>query len=283
MSTFKLKPEKTRYIAEIKTLDETHRKVINEFQKRQNNLPKRKQKLMQLLDNLRTLETKDASLYTNKDIQEKSRLKTEIMSLREEIYDIENNISEIEYYSKTDDLLVDYYSIIEQEADAYNEDENIEEKKRKTAPLEEDKLDMLSKLNKDSKRIKKVSKRRKKKGVIDTENKILTYFNNLNNTEKTDENKEIKKKKNERAKLLDEYMMLIDNDYASEKKKGISIIKNCAGCGFEKTLVQAEGICVCKFCGEVEMIIIEPEKQNYKDSNTPDKPGYPYKRSLGPM
>ena len=69
--------------------------------------------------------------------------------------------------------------------------------------------------------------------------------------------------------------MLVNNEPASHYRR--SRINKCLNCNIEKTLIHSEGIYVCKKCFEVESIIIDSEKPNYKDP-TPEKSGYPYKR-----
>ena len=60
-------------------------------------------------------------------------------------------------------------------------------------------------------------------------------------------------------------------------KHSLLLNNKCLNCNIEKTLIHSEGIYVCKKCFEVESIIIDSEKPNYKDP-TPEKSGYPYKR-----
>ncbi|CAH6421627.1 Poxvirus Late Transcription Factor VLTF3 like [uncultured virus] len=297
MSTFKLKPEKTRFLTQIKTLDETHKMIVTEFQNRKTNLPKKKKKLENFINQLSNLESQDPSSYSNEDIQLKSKLKSDIKYLKNEIYDIENSISELEYYSKTNDLLMDYYEILEQENESLYEAFPELSKAKKDEKISEtfDKLDLLNKINKEDKKYKKISKRRKKKDNINKNNSILNYFNQQQVSNETTEdcdpedsctesskvsNSCSDRSKNDRAELLDQYMMLIDNQYVCEKRRNINIIKICNDCGNDKTLVQSEGIFVCQNCGEVEMIIIESERPSYKDSSAPEKPGYPYRTNV---
>ena len=278
MSVFKLKPEKFKSDTEIKTLDETHKKIVNEFKKRKELLPRKKAKLTRLEKKLDLLNKKTGSEYTNDDIKLKSKIKSEIKELSEEIYDIENNVSEMEYYSKTNDLLMDYYDIIEDQEDyLYEEHPELSKKKEKEDDVENDALDRLNILNKKrNKGVRKVNKRRKKKVVPNNSNNILSYFNGQD-SDVTEDNSD-KDNNKDRAYLLDQYRMLIDNEYVSEKSRNIDPIRKCSNCDREKTLIQTEGLYVCIKCGEAEMIIIEAEKPNYKDSCVPEKPGYPYKR-----
>lgn len=275
MSSFKLKPEKTRHAVDIKTLDETHTKVVEEFKKKRQSLPKKKDQLNKLKDQLKELELKPKSEYTNKEIKLRSKLKTDIHNLEDEIYDIENNVSEIEYYSKTDDLLMDYYNLIDHgDNELYEENPELSEIKDDSEKKDDvfEKLDRLNKLKKKKRKKKKVTKRRKRKFTSENSNSITNYFGLEHLDEKKDENEK------SRAKLFEQYRIITDNEYHSEKLKNNRQLKKCPECDREKTLNHSEGIYVCEECGIFEMAIIESEKPNYKDSTVPEKPGYPYKR-----
>ncbi len=283
MSMIKLKPEKKRYVAEIKTLDETHRKIASQFNYRKLTLPKKKARLEQCKKQLHDIENKDACNYTSDDIKKRAKLKDFIKDLDEEVHDIENNISEIEYYSKTDELLKDYYSLLDDEDKLfYNENPELSEVKSVSLEQSMDSLDIINNLNKSTRKAKRVT-RRKKKGIVDTSNSIITYFTKEQEqsqaqTQDTEEDGSRTKPKSDvmcdRAQILDQYMILIDNNYASDKRKGFNLIKVCGDCGSDKTVVQSEGICVCQNCGEAEMMIIEAERPSYKENSTPEKPGY---------
>lgn len=275
MSTFKLKPQKTRYVTEIQTLDEMHRKIMDDFKKKNTSLPKKKKRIEYVKNKLKELESKNKDQFTSEDIKSRSSLKSEIEKLEDEIYDIENNISEIEYYSKTDDLLMEYYDILENEKE-YFYDQHPELHEEKIDEEEQlDKLDILNMMKNKNRKTKKTTRRRKKRVEFEPENSILNLLGVPQTT--SSEDTEGESKKVNRAELLDQYKTLVDNEYGYRKIYN-SPIKDCTLCGEPKTLIQSEGIYVCQCCGEVEMIIIEAEKPSYKDSSTPDKPGYPYKR-----
>lgn len=316
MATFKIKHEKHKHLIEINTLDETHKKFMMTFQNRKTTLPRKKKKLDLLRLQLTKLEKTNASSYTIEDIKKRSLLKTEIKELEDEIYDIENDLSEIDYYSRTEDIIMDYYEIIDNDDhNLYNDNPELcEEKLEENNDNEPDKLDILNMMNKIKKKPKKITKRRKKKIVSSKQVNILDFFNGnitipINNdytemtetdmdtenfcyyeTESSDKiisdqnnnhdeisNKQLNEQKN-KAELLDQYMMLIDSEYICDKKRMLGQIRKCLDCGIEKTLIHAEGIFVCQSCGEAEPIIIDSEKPNYKEAATDTKPGYPYKR-----
>ena len=56
MSTFKLKPEKARYVSDFQTVDGTHQKLYSGFKSNEASLPKKKNKLKQLESKLKKLE-----------------------------------------------------------------------------------------------------------------------------------------------------------------------------------------------------------------------------------
>ena len=286
MSAFKTKPEKIRQAVDVRTMDESHRKAMLEFQKRRESLPNKRLKLQKLTERVQKIEQKDKSEYTTNDIRERSTIKNDIQLLQDEIYDIENNISEIEYYSKIDDLLMDYYEIIENEdnmlcVDSPETDEVMTEQtttehietETNPEPHEYSALDALNQMKKKTRKTKKVTKRRKRRVEIDKSNSIATYFG----IDVGDEDKEQNGNKS-RAEIYELYKTITDNEYHSEKIRNNRELKRCLDCNTEKTINQSEGIMVCENCGSVEMVISESEKSSYKDNTIPDKPGYPYKR-----
>ena len=320
MATFKTKHEKTKHLVQINTLDETHKKIMSSFKNRKITLPKKKRKLQLLRNQLEKIEKTHASFYTTNDIKKRSDLKTDIQLLESDIYDIENDLSEIDYYSRTEDIIMDYYEIIDNDdfflytdnpelSEAKPDKNNNNNKQNKM-----DKLDVLNMRNQTKRKPKKITKRRKKKMASSKQVNILDFFNgNINNETPTEEftdvteteldfesdcnyldnnnnnntqannnndndnGEDVVRIKN-KAELLDQYMMLIDSEYMCEKKRTGAKIRKCPNCNLEKTLIHAEGIFVCQNCGEVEPVIIDSEKPNYKEASTDTKPGYPYKR-----
>jgi hypothetical protein len=272
----KIKPEKIRHFEEIKTLDESHRKIEEKFRRRRNMLPKKKEKLKKLEKKLEKIENKDKSEYEIKDIRDRSNIRTQISELKREIFDIENNISEIEYYSQTNDLLMDYYDLLEYgDEKLYENNPQLSEAK---VSSESDfnnynQLDRIIQMKTKKRRRKKTTSRRKRKDIKKKINPITSYWkistNNKNIHDKNAKNK---------AELFEQYKIITDNEYHSEKIRKKRELKKCPFCDKEKTINQSEGISVCENCGIFDMIIIESEKPNYKDSSMPEKPGYPYKR-----
>jgi hypothetical protein len=338
MTDYRLKPDKIKYLTTIKTLDETHRHFASEFEQKRHLLPEKKRELKNYQKDLKNLENKNKSDYTAKDICLKARLKENIKRVNDDIYDIENNVSEIDYYSKTGNILVEYYNIIENKDESDNsitsdnlelnteteinqlsefqemseietEADDITESANFTSTNTEtinqfDTVDLLRELNLKSQQKRKIKKptrkRLRKVEQIKPTKNILSFFgkdeeqpNQVKSKSKSDtkndsDNDDGHIEKNmvevvaNRASLFDEFMMMIDKAYTSSKVKNtaIKICNNCHimhGINVEKTLIQSEGLYVCKNCGEAENIIIESEIPNHKESST-EKPKYPYKR-----
>jgi Asp-tRNA(Asn)/Glu-tRNA(Gln) amidotransferase C subunit len=267
---------------------------MNDFEKKRNSLPKKKKKLENLQAQLNKFE-KDSNLndYTTEDIKKRADLKTEITNLKEEIYDIEHDVSELDYYYKTEDIIMDYYGIIEMgDNELYEQHPELGEIKNTSKDKEIDMLEKLTLMNLDKKKKVRVTKKRKRTNPTKS-NSIMDFMGNLNevdleNTE-TVNCSETETETNfgniieddsklSKAKLLDQYMTLIDSNYSYEKSKEY-VIKKCTICNIEKTLIQSEGIYVCQKCGDAEMVIIDAEKPNYKDAVSDSKPSYPYKKS----
>lgn len=344
MSTFKIKHDKTKHMVQINTLDETHKKFMNSFQNRRFLLPKKKKKIELLKNELDMLERMDASQYSTSDIKKRSELKTEICNLEEEIYDIENDVSELDYYFKTEDIIMDYYQISDiDDCTLYDDNpelcnKNVNDNLGNADPssVQINKLDQLNKLNKNKSKPKKISKRRNKRTPCNNQSNILDFFSNNEEVETsrrktsteteqetqqhdiqpghfqknspaefqhetdiadidyTDSDMEIYDDTDKmvnidviidvlpvknKAELLDQYMMIIDSEYMCDKKKGSDKIRKCPHCNIEKILMHTDGMYVCQKCGEVEIVIVDSEKPNYKEAVTSDtKPGYPYKR-----
>jgi len=274
MATFNLKPDKIRYNSTITTLDVSHKKKVCFFNKRKKNLNNKKLELKKYKKKIEKIDKINPEILTEEKIKEKYKLKEKINLLEEEIYDIENNISEIKYYSTIDDILLEYYDLVENKNENINNIESsFEKKKKKKEKKKLDELDKLNLINKTKNKKKKKTKR-KNNSIIQTEENIINFFKTEKKTKINKEEKKEKKQHN-RASLYNSYKILIfdepDNYLLNSR------IKKCKKCKVEKTLIHSEGIYVCKICGEVENIIIDSEKPNYKDP-TPEKSGYPYKR-----
>lgn len=276
MSTFKLKPPKIRDSVNMETLDKLHKDVVNDFKEKKQNLPLMKKKLCSLQQKYNLLESKQSKNYTTNDIKEKSKLRNKIDDLKDEIIDIEAGVSELEYYSKTDDILMDYYDKL------YNGDDNDQNNKNQN---DNDQID--NKINTNDTNImtvftneiiKKKNKQNetnnKKKKIASGKMDIRSFFIKCDKIQNNN-NMSIKSDESSRAKHLENYKLIMG--IKSNNKHTNNIIKYCDTCNNEKVLFPLEGTYVCELCGEIEPLMTDCEKQNYKENMT-EKIGYPYKR-----
>lgn len=275
MSTFRYKPNKIVYLTSINTLDTAHRKHVSKFKKRREQLEELKKELEECSNKLESYKNDNINNENNvSSIKTKSELKSRIKQLNQDIYDIENNVSELEYYSNTNDILLEYYKNDnnEKKNDSDN-DTNIENER---VPKINSKLEKLNLLSQKKRKHKKVTKKRVRKNEITNTKNIIDFFNNdtENNEESSNSKKKIVEVVSNKASLFDSYMCIVDKIYINSNKNNIRI---CDECNVEKTLIQSNGYFVCRECGEVEYTIIESEVPSHKDSIN-EKPKYPYKR-----
>lgn len=236
------------------TLDEIHKNYMDKFKKNKENLENLKDKLNKKKVKLYKLEKKNPKKYTEKDIKDKADLKTIISYIEKDIYNIENNVYETDYYSKTFDILLYYYG-----------DNNVN--------LYYDYDEQYS--NSDSSLIinnKKKKQKRNKKKINKNKKKISSYFiDDIPSKEKKPKFRENK------ADILKSYKMMINNNYLSYDINKNDKVPYCDNCNKEKKIIKSDGIVVCDICGESETIIMENEKSDSND-NKLEKPGCPYKR-----
>lgn len=263
----------------IYTLDELHKNNADVFLKKKNFLDKKKKLLENLKKHLSDLNDKKYDDdYKLDDAKKKCKLKNDIKSLEDEIYDIENDVSEMEYYSKTADILVDYYDKKKitpifnvNDNDNINETEN----SNNTHSIMSSKKSNIVLTKKNTKSSKpKVSR---SNPVLQSNQKrdILACLKSnskepiSNNSNEKEENVSINLATN-----LKNYEFIMG--YNQENSiSGSSITKHCHKCNIEKIIFIAEGIFVCEKCGEIEPILIKNEKCKEVIS---EKVGYPYKK-----
>ena len=127
MTTFRYKPDKIKYLTSINTLDTVHRKHVCEFESRRKKICDLRSEISAIETQLLQLEKPESTSDTNSiyDIKRRSELKTRLQKINQDIFDIENNVSELEYYSQTNDILLDYYNEVVP-VQALNSYENVE-------------------------------------------------------------------------------------------------------------------------------------------------------------
>ena len=104
---FKFKPDKIKYLTNVHTLDSSHNKIIDTINKKRINLPKKEKKLEKLKTMLQELD-ENATTVDNY-VYLKSKIIEEVDGLSNDINEINNYDDEINYFSKTYDILFNYY------------------------------------------------------------------------------------------------------------------------------------------------------------------------------
>jgi ribosomal protein S27AE len=254
---FKYKPDKLKNQKKIVTLDETHRSYIKKFDNDRNNLAEKKQYLISLTKQLNDILNKNQSNLSLEDIKQKTLLKEEINNLNKFIYDTEHHKTELEYYSKINDVLLGYY-------DMSDNNENVSS------------IEATTQIFSQQPQIRKRSR-----NIPTARKDILLFFSEQKPQKHPITNLSTQLEKNHpllsrnKAYLREQYMKAINSE--GPVKRIYNTTKLCEKCGIERTLVQTDGTYVCGICGEVENALIESDIPNYRD-NVSEKPSYPYKR-----
>ena len=92
---FKFKPDKIKYLSNIDTLDSTHKKTIENINKKRDDMPKKSKRLEKLKYDLEELDRNNSDNINY--ISNRTKLLEEIGMLEEEIGCVENYEEEIDY------------------------------------------------------------------------------------------------------------------------------------------------------------------------------------------
>jgi len=275
---YKYKPDKHKCQTGIRTIDEMHKEMMNDFKKNHDLLPTKKKALVQLKTFLENLNNEQIDGPINLDTDrttKKKILKDKLLKLQREINEIENYKKEMTYFGKTGDVVYDYYHITGSmlynnnfnKKDVEIEDDEREKEKSKIKISSE--LLHITQSNNMNRKVKKPVKKRKKEEKK-PQRSIMNFLIGEEESHEEDQDRLSK------AKLENEYMMMIDKDYACGKSK-YDLIKKCKDCGIDKLIVYSESMLCCPKCADAEPIQIETDTPSHKD-NFNEKPKYPYKR-----
>jgi hypothetical protein len=199
---FKFKPDKIKYLTNISTLDSSHSKISEDMVKKRENLPKKELKLEKLLKKLNEVNNNiiNQNIENENFTNIKSQLLTEIENLETEIDEIKNYDKELDYYSRTYEILFNYYDIIDGNT-IISENEKINDKQNEKRKLKDDdeinnsffeditendifkkdkvdKLEMLNYLSKLKRKEKKITRKRIKniESLVKENNNIFDYL-----------------------------------------------------------------------------------------------------------
>lgn len=194
--SFKYRPEKLKHLGTIETLDEKHQKKVNEFDRRDEMIRDKKREIKESQFRLKEIE-KDMSNITYDEIRERAKLKEVIERNQKEINEIKLNASELDYYSRTHELLISYYGLSDGEhsdnddennkrsyTNKYNEeyemnnDDNDIDKPSNVIEIS-DKLAELNLLSQSKRKHKKPTKKRARKIEKKPDANILNFFGNI--------------------------------------------------------------------------------------------------------
>jgi hypothetical protein len=260
----KLKQKKLQ-VKNVATLDIKHQEKLSKFEFGRKSLPSKVKRLKELEEDLDTLEQlAGPSKYETNDIKKRAVLKDNIGKLQTEIERIENSQDELKYFMDTMDILVNYY---EPSGDNSSEEQyEVAEVTQSSMKLGQ-KVDILSFFNTTP----------VVASIVVVQSKIILTERPVERPQesKGDSNLEAGKKQN-KALLYDRYRGITDETY--RKKSEISFCTRCPHCDLDQILNQQDGCFVCQDCGNVEPLLIESEKRNYRDQ-TQDNNTYAYKRS----
>ena len=243
-SNFKFKEKKKIAKKSERTLDYKHEKSINNIENEKMNLDKKKKELTKLLLEKKKIDSQSNIDISNELIKKNVELDITIKNLENDIKNIEENNSELNYFFDTANILFEYYDIIEEQKNNLG----------------------CSNISNNSSHDNLKS--------IDSDNSSDTSF------EEPSTNKNIfdfftTEKKTNRADLLEDYMHITDNSFISKKK--LLNTKICSKCNIEMTLIQSEAIVVCTKCGSTEFILVDSEKPSFREP-VPENSYFAYKR-----
>jgi len=254
------------------TLDAKHNEIIKNFKdeqkqikKYQNELTINQQKLSKLLENASEIINPD-------DLTIQFHLENKIKELQTKISKLESQKDETNYFIQTGNILYEYYNNLE---DIAHKEEEPEEEQEVTPP-----------------------KKTKPVKAVDDTPKIMNFFGGVTpvsqEVEKEEDDNEGKRaftisdfvessENFDRASSLDNYLSKIDKTYGIKSKvmKKIDFCKKCKdkyNKDFEMIINHNEGFMSCTKCGNMEYIIIESDKPNYKDP-PPEATYFAYKRT----
>ena len=228
MSTFKQKPKKQRKKKNINansTLDKKHREKAKEFINSTNDLEKLKLKLKKKNQELEKLSEKDYKNFTPSDTKKKSILKTEIEEINNQIFLLENNVNEIEYFNNVIDYIIPYYDLIESSKSSNIKSKTVEISDFFTSNTEKKKKNITNNSNNKN----------------DNSNRASIYNNYLKGIGGIG----LKRRK--------------------KKKKLVQTCINPECNNKELTLHLTDGHFVCTNCGFTVETIMDSDRPNYKD------------------
>ena len=250
MTKFIKNKRQCNYKVTSTTLDLRHKSQMEEFQDLQNQLHGYKDDIAELNVKLDALRLKPKTDLNDAELLDITDLIDSIDETQCKIDKISGNEDEIDYFTKTGNVLFEYYSLL-------GNSNNINAGTRK------------SKIIDSSSATKRcvVDFFTKKSAQSNVESTATVAISNANAKPNANAkgNPNISINENNRAELLDEYLSYTDEHYINNKvtNRDSSI---CAFCGNDELQFYVnESIYCCEVCWTVEKVITDNEKPSYKD------------------
>lgn len=218
-----------------KTLDFCHKHNIEQFECNRESLKQKSEDLVSLKNSLQAIVSKPNNEKTDSDFIDIVTIKDEIQQIEREIDCILSNRDEVEYYTKTADILYNYYDLVEK-----NSDDNMNINNH---------LIQTSNQNKKS---------------------ILEYFHKKDADtsivkDTVTKPRELPVSENNRAALLDKYLSITDKNYINDNIDNGNALR-CEHCNStDKTILNNDSISVCNVCYAIQHLLTDNEKPSYKD------------------
>ena len=229
-----------------KTLDYCHKNNLEQFESNRDTLEIKQKHLNNLKNELLSIKSKPNDTKSDDDFIRVVTLNEEILSIENCINKIENNIDELEYYTKTADILYNYYELVEN-----NSDNNMDINNHISKNTGNNKKSILEYFHKKE----DIAQDAPVEAKPQDSNVIPTATNNINNNTND----------NNRASLLDKYLAITDKNYINDNIDN-KIAMVCEHCGStEKTVLNNDSISVCDTCFAVQHLLTDNEKPSYKD------------------
>ena len=258
MTIFKLKDSKIKFASNVQSLDLSHTNFISNLTKKKN-MYEKKNNLIPFINE--KIKLHDINNLHNVDyLEERNKLIDEIESITKNIEDL--NYNELNYYSKTHEILTNYYEL----DNAYEIENNVkEEKQEDTKEVKQmSKLELLNLITQQKK------KTQKKKTVVTKtiSNNIFNYIDDKKNQNNNLENTE---------KIVNKSTLYNDYDYLINHKS-IKIDNNlCQTCNTSKIFYYDKGFQACTLCNEIEKFKPEIDVTDYNESRI-KKPKLAYEK-----
>jgi hypothetical protein len=253
------------------TIDAKHMNMVKHFKDLQGSLPKKRMQLDELRNQYKEFAKQPMKSLSNEQLQLKYKLNEEITKLKDEILSIENKEEENKYYLNVGSFLFQYYNEIENNmmtsvddivssSIAYSGSASVSQPISSSAQQPTTNiLDFFTKLSNLSQQ--QIDKRTQSPVKETLQDQATLNPLKMNKTE-----------------IMDNYLRITDPTYIPIHKQDTSTTDRCSICNLDKKIVINEGYMVCEKCGDLNYIIVDSDKPNYKDP-PPEISYFAYKRS----